>query len=492
MRVEDAVSVERVSTMRMLSERASAAGVAPSLDRLSWSARRRHSLAISERRILLFGMDVLLLVLVGYGLSWDRLGPGNFPGLALLFAIPWVVFSQIAGLYDLSTAARERATLRALAATSALFDLTLILMWVVHPYVTSRPKLLIFALAASAAIGMWRLAYIRLFGAAHFERRVLVVGAGTATKDLLRAVHGHDGHGVSVVGLLDDERAKVGTIIDGVPVLGSTAMMWAVVSDLMVEEVVLAVNAPSGSGLYEGLGACYEHSIPVSMMPSLYEEVTGQVPVEHMGPHWFGSVQLGRSGGGMSFALKRIIDVVLGTVAVIVTLPVTILISLIVKLTSTGPIFHIQERVGLHGRPFRIIKFRTMSVDAEKPDEAIWAEPDDPRATRVGRWLRRTHLDELPQFFLVVKGDMSLVGPRPERPEFVYELEANIPLYRARYSMRPGIAGWAQIHYPYGASVEDALAKLRYDLYYVKNWSPFLDTTIMMRTAARVFGFRGR
>jgi lipopolysaccharide/colanic/teichoic acid biosynthesis glycosyltransferase len=133
-----------------------------------------------------------------------------------------------------------------------------------------------------------------------------------------------------------------------------------------------------------------------------------------------------------------------------------------------------------------------MSVDAEKPDEAIWAEPDDPRATRVGRWLRRTHLDELPQFFLVVKGDMSLVGPRPERPEFVYELEANIPLYRARYSMRPGIAGWAQIHYPYGASVEDALAKLRYDLYYVKNWSPFLDTTIMMRTAARVFGFRGR
>ena len=235
-----------------------------------------------------------------------------------------------------------------------------------------------------------------------------------------------------------------------------------------------------------------EHGIAVSMMPRLYEEVTGQVPVEHMGPHWVGSVQLGRSGGGVFYATKRLIDVIVGLVSAALTFPLAVLIALAILVSSKRPIFHVQERVGLHGRPFRIVKFRTMRANAEKPGEPIWALQDDPRTTKLGRWLRRTHLDEIPQFWLVVKGDMSLVGPRPERPEFVQELESTIPLYRARYSMRPGIAGWAQVNYPYGASVEEALGKLRYDLYYVKNWSPVLDLAIMIRTAARVLGFKGR
>lgn len=458
-----------------------------------WEAHHRRSLAISERRVLLVVMDVLLLLLVGYGLSWDHHGPGNFPGLALLFAIPWLAFGQMSGIYDLATAARERACLKSLIVTTACFCLTLLLAFVlVHPYYASRSKLLIFAAAGPAVIALWRLVYIRMFGAVHFQRRVLVVGAGTASTTLLRAIRDHDGHGVSVVGLLDDDRAKIGTRVEGIAVVGDSSVMWPVVSDLKVEEVVLAVNQPTTGSLYQGLGTCYEHSIAVSLMPQLYEEVTGQVPVEFMGPHWFGSVQLGRTGGGMSFALKRVLDIILGTVAVVVTLPIVVIVALLVRFSSPGPILHKQERVGLHGRPFKIVKFRTMRVDAEKPGEPVWAELDDPRATAIGRWLRRTHLDELPQFFLVVKGDMSLVGPRPERPEFVRELETTLPLYRARYSMRPGIAGWAQIHYPYGASVEDALAKLRYDLYYVKNWGPLLDTAILMRTATRVVRMRGR
>jgi exopolysaccharide biosynthesis polyprenyl glycosylphosphotransferase len=492
--VEDATAIGQID--RIAIPAGVAAGQeppAPVQDAALWSTQQhRRSLALSERRILLLVMDVVLLLLVGYGISWDTKGPGNFPGLALLFAIPWLFLTQITGLYELSTAARERATLRALSTTSALFAMALILAWVIHPYFASRPKLLIFALGAPAAIGLWRFAYIRLFGEAHFQRRVLVIGAGSASKALLRAIHSCDGHGVSVIGLLDDDRSKLATSLEGVPVLGDSSQMWPVVSNMSVEEVVLAINQPTSSSLYQGLGTCYEHSIAVSLMPQLYEEVTGQVPVEHMGPHWFGSVQLGRSGGGISFALKRIIDITLGLVAVVVTLPLVLILAALIKLTSKGPILHRQERVGLHGRPFKIVKFRTMKVDAEKPGEAVWAELDDPRATGVGRWLRRTHLDELPQFYLVVKGDMSLVGPRPERPEFVSELESMLPLYRARYSMRPGIAGWAQIHYAYGASVDDALAKLRYDLYYVKNWTPVLDTAIMVRTITRVFGLRGR
>ena len=493
MAIEDAVavdprsSVDGIASAQAESDSSTARGDIP-----RGPAQHRRSLSVSERKVLLFSVDVLLLLLLGYGLSRDHLGPGNFPGLALLFAIPWVIFSQIAGLYELSTAAREKATLRALSVTGVTFGLSLILAWYIWPYVTSRSKLLIFALAACVAIGLWRLIYIKLFGAAHFERRVLIVGAGSACQTLLRAVHSNEGHGVNVIGLLDDDRAKVGSEVEGVSVLGDSTIMWPVVSDESVEEVVLAVDHPRADALFQGLGVCYEHSIAVSLMPSLYEEVTGQVPVEHMGPHWFGSVRLGRSGGGMSFALKRFVDLVLGTVAVILTLPIVIIVAGLVKLTSKGPIFHTQERVGLHGKPFRIIKFRTMRVDAEKAGVAMWAEPEDPRATSVGRWLRRTHLDELPQFYLVLKGDMSLVGPKPERPEFVPQFEATIPLYRARYSMRPGIAGWAQMHYPYGASVGDALAKLRYDLYYVKNWSLLLDATILMHTAARGFGRRGR
>lgn len=493
MRVDDASAIGQDEQLVDLARRSVAQAVSPTLHPpLPWTVQGRRSLAISERRLLLIVTDVALLLLVGYGLSWEAKGPGNFPGLALLLAIPWLVFGQIAGLYDLATAARERACVAALTATALAFDLVLLLSFFYVPFYASRSKLQILAIAGPLAIGAWRLAYIRLFGAAHFQRRVLVVGAGTACRTLLQAVRRHAGHGVSVVALLDDDRAKIGTVVEGARVVGDSSLMWPLVSDLKVEEVVLAIDRPTSESLFQGLGTCYEHSLAVSLMPRLYEEVTGQVPVEFMGPHWFGSVQLGRAGGGMTFALKRVIDIVLASVALIVMLPVIIAISLLVRLSSHGPILHKQKRVGLHGRPFNIVKFRTMRPDAERPGEALWAEPDDPRATPIGRWLRRTHLDELPQLFLVVKGDMSLVGPRPERPEFVDELERTLPLYRARYSMRPGIAGWAQLHYPYGASVEDALAKLRYDLFYVKNWTPMLDTSILMRTLTRVLGLRGR
>jgi len=167
-------------------------------------------------------------------------------------------------------------------------------------------------------------------------------------------------------------------------------------------------------------------------------------------------------------------------------------VALVVRLSSPGPILFRQTRVGHHGEEFAIIKFRTMRIDAERPGEVLWATRDDPRATTAGKWLRRTHLDELPQFFLVLNGKMSLVGPRPERPEFVRELEKQISLYAARYSVRPGVTGWAQIQYPYGSSTSDALAKLRYDLYYVKHRSLLLDIRIIAHTVTRVFGMRGR
>jgi exopolysaccharide biosynthesis polyprenyl glycosylphosphotransferase len=458
----------------------------------SWASQKRPSLAISERRLLLIVTDVLLIVAIGYALAWDSRGPGNFPGLALPLALYWLALGQIMGTYDLTTAARPRACLSAVLRTAVAFAVSFLLLDFFVHYLIARPKVIMLVLAVPLLIGLWRLAYIRLFGAAHFQRKVLVVGAGAAGLTLLRAVRRHPGHGVAVIGILDDDASKLGGTVEGVPVVGGSSAMWPLVEELRIEEVVIATNQAPTEALLQGLGTCYEHSIAVSHMPSLYEEVTGQVPVEFMGPHWFGAVQLSRAGGGISVASKRLLDILLSGLALLLLAPVILILGLIVRLSSKGPVLHRQDRIGLHGKPFTILKFRTMRADAELPGEPIWASLDDPRATKIGRWLRRTHLDELPQFLLVVKGDMSLVGPRPERPEFVRDLERAIPLYRARYSVRPGIAGWAQLNYPYGASVEDALAKLRYDLYYVKNRSTMLDLAIIGGTLTRVFGMRGR
>jgi len=457
-----------------------------------WTAHSRPSLAISERRLLLLVMDTAVILLIGLALSWDRHGPGSFPGIAVPLAAIWVFIGQIMGLYDLSTAARSRQCFVSLVRTATLFGLSLTIIFIAYPFVISRSKILILVLAAPLLVGLWRAAYIRFLGAVHFQRRILVVGSGAAAATLLRAIERHHGHGIAVAGILDDSPQKPGSHIDGVPVIGDASAMWPIVSEQRVEEVVLAINQPPSEALLESLGACYEHSIAVSPMPLIYEEVTGQVPVEFMAPHWFGAVQLGRTGGGISVAVKRLMDMLFGGAAIVLTLPVTAITALLVKLTSSGPVFHRQERIGLHGQPFQIVKFRTMRTDAERPGEAIWASHSDPRVTRVGRWLRKTHLDELPQLFLVVKGDMSLVGPRPERPQFDRDLETAIPLYRARYSVRPGLTGWAQLNYPYGASVEDALAKLRYDLFYVKHKGFILDTSILLRTLTRAAWMRGR
>ncbi len=453
---------------------------------------RRHSLALSERRLLLAGIDVLVLMLLARLVVQQVPGNGSWRLLAISVAGAWFAAGQITSMYDLHTAARLRPCLRAIAQTAAVVVAFLVFLFFTKPYFMSRPKLVDLAIGGPVVIALWRLAYLRFLGSAHFMRRVLVLGAGSAGRSLLEAVQRSQGHGVSVVGILDDDPSLHGLRIDGVSVLGSSSRIWQLVSTLGVEEVVLAVSQPTNEALFEGLATCYERGIAVTLMPHLYEEVARQVPVEYVGRHWLGAVPLSRAGSGVYEALKRLVDVVVASLGVLVTSPIMAIVALVVRLSSPGPILFRQTRVGHHGEEFAIIKFRTMRIDAERPGEVLWATRDDPRATTAGKWLRRTHLDELPQFFLVLNGTMSLVGPRPERPEFVRELEKQISLYAARYSVRPGVTGWAQIQYPYGSSTIDALAKLRYDLYYVKHRSLLLDVRIIARTFTRVFGMRGR
>jgi exopolysaccharide biosynthesis polyprenyl glycosylphosphotransferase len=291
-----------------------------------------------------------------------------------------------------------------------------------------------------------------------------------------------------VVGVVDDDPAKHGTEVEGVPVLDGCGGLLPLVLSLGVEEVVLSITHAVTDKVMEGIGVCYERGVPISLMPLLYEEVSGQVPVEHMGREWLAAVPLGRTGGSLRAAVKRMVDIAIAAVGLVLTLPLMAVIAVLVRLSSPGPILFRQERFGWRGHTFNVLKFRTMTVDA---GSRAFQSTDHAKVTGVGRWLRRIHLDELPQLFLILRGDMSLVGPRPKRADEARELEQTIPLYRARYRVRPGLTGWAQVQYRYARTPDDERVKLQYDLYYVRHNSLILDLFIIVRTVGHVLGMRG-
>jgi len=220
-------------------------------------------------------------------------------------------------------------------------------------------------------------------------------------------------------------------------------------------------------------------------LASVYEQYTGKIALENLRPSWLIFSEGFKKGLWLSIS-KRTIDVLFSSIGLLLTLPLMALAALAIRLGSPGPVLYRQVRVGKDGKPFTICKFRSMRVDAEATTGAVWAVADDPRVTRVGRFLRRTRVDEIPQLVSVLVGDMSLVGPRPERPEFVAELTKQIPFYGQRHVVRPGVTGWAQVRHPYGSSVKDSMEKLQYDLFYVKRMSPGFDLFIVLETIKTV------
>ncbi|CAG1015634.1 TIGR03013 family XrtA/PEP-CTERM system glycosyltransferase [Geobacter sp.] len=317
--------------------------------------------------------------------------------------------------------------------------------------------------------------------------RVLVVGTGPLAREIggLVAATNHN-HVLAGYFGCSNEPVYVPEqhIVDNRSGLVSTALRER------TDKIVVSLSERRGTFPLSEVLNCKFSGIEVIDAPSFYEQLTGKLMIENITPSWF-IFSDGFKRTGLHRICKRGADVVLSLIGIVLTLPLLPLVALGIKLTSPGSVLFRQVRVGEREKSFVLYKFRTMRADAEKETGAVWAQKDDPRITKLGKFLRTSRLDEIPQLYNVLRGNMSLVGPRPERPEFVEKLKEIIPYYSERHFVKPGVTGWAQVKYAYGASVDDAIEKLRYDLYYIKNMSLFLDLVIVLETVKVMMFGRG-
>lgn len=342
-----------------------------------------------------------------------------------------------------------------------------------------RSNALYAMLIATILLILLRLILGSMFGGEVFKRRLIVLGAGKRA-NRIRQLEKRRGAGFLVVGYIG--------MSDGEHVVAEAINRSAIfnLADYVVRlgasEVVLALEERRNAIPMSDLLRIKTTGVHVNDLSTFLERETGRVDLDSVNPSWLIFSDGFSSGQRISSMSKRLFDLIASAVLLVLTSPFIALFGVLVKLDSKGPAFYRQQRVGLYGEEFWIIKLRTMRTDAEVDGQAQWAEKDDPRITRLGYWLRKLRIDELPQCWTVLKGDMSFVGPRPERKQFVEGLEKELRYYAERHMVKPGITGWAQINYPYGASLEDARHKLEYDLYYAKNYTPFLDMLILLQT----------
>jgi sugar transferase (PEP-CTERM system associated) len=324
------------------------------------------------------------------------------------------------------------------------------------------------------------------------RERLLLVGTSTAAVALAREIFERRQElGVEIVGFVDPDPAMVGTPVLNPGVIGTIEDIPSIVRARGVHRVVVSLADARGKLPMDKLLEMKLDGVSFAHLPSVYEDYTGKIAVENLRPSWLIFSQGFRKSRTLT-RLKRLLDLVIAGCGLVAALPLMLLIAAAIKLTSPGPALYSQRRVGQHGRIFTVRKFRSMRQDAEAHTGPVWASKEgDPRVTAIGRFLRRSRLDELPQLWNILRGDMSFVGPRPERPEFVEQLTRQIPFYGQRHIIRPGLTGWAQVRYTYGASKEDALQKLQYDLFYIKHLSLPFDLFIIVATIKTVLLRKG-
>jgi sugar transferase (PEP-CTERM system associated) len=433
-------------------------------------------------------IDFVLLLAAGeagWMLRLWQIGGGVAAGVArlphlLVFALTVQLAMVGCGAYGVDSLRSMRIAAARLVVAGSLGVIALSLIFFLMPAVTFwRSNLLYAMLLALVLVFTARLLFDRTLGGEAFKRRVMVLGAGPRAARI-GALATRPGAGFAAVGYvaMNDgpvtvasavNRADIKSLADHVVRLGAS-------------EVVLALEERRNALPLGDLLRIKTTGVFVNEISSFLERETGRVDLDSLNPSWLIFSDGFSAGRRLSAAGKRLFDVAVSAFILTLFAPLILLTALLVRLESRGPAFFRQRRIGLYGQSFEILKLRSMRQDAEVGGKAVWAQKDDPRVTRVGAVIRKLRIDELPQAWTVLKGEMSFVGPRPERPQFVADLEARLPFYAERPVVKPGITGWAQINFPYGASVEDARQKLEYDLYYAKNYTPFLDLLILLQT----------
>lgn len=410
---------------------------------------------------------------------------------ATAFTLVMLGLMTASGLYDLESQGGVRALLQRLGLSFGLGLVTMSLLFYFFPtlLVGRGAFLLAFGLALFGIL-VSRALFIRWARVGVLKKRALVLGTGSraAHIEALLTRRGPVSN-TQVIGYLPMGGSH--HFVDHARILDTRESLPELAARLQISEIILAVRDRRGGGMpVQALLECKLRGIHILELSSFFERENGHLQLDSMNASWMILAE-GFTQGMLRDTVKRLFDLLVSAAVLAVTLPIMALAALLIKLESPGPVLYRQERVGQGGRPFTILKFRSMCVDAEKDGKPRWAGQNDSRITLVGRIIRRTRIDELPQIFNVFFGEMSFVGPRPERPYFVQDLTQKIPYYGVRHTVKPGITGWAQVRYPYGASDEDAMHKLQYDLYYVKNHSLFLDLMILFQTAQVVLWGKG-
>lgn len=410
------------------------------------------------------------------------------------FLLPlfWIVL--LVELYDVNRAGNLKEVIKGIGLATLIYAVVYLLI-----YFTSTPTSLprrgvaFFIVFAAALTLLWRMLYIRMFTAPHLLKRVLIIGAGKAGETMVRVINEQSPPPFNTIGLVDDNPDKQGIQIENYTVLGNSHDLVEIIKEHEVTDLILAISSKMKGEMFRAILTAQEMGITLSPMPQVYEELLSRVPIFLLEAEWIVRSFVEKSHISTIYQLsKSLLDFtggLIGTIIMILLLP---FIALATILESGFPVFFSQERLGRGGHPYKIIKFRTMAKDAEKNGEARMAEENDERVTKVGWVLRKTHLDELPQFINVLRGEMSLVGPRAERPQMVEQFQKEIPFYRARLLVKPGITGWAQVNFGYAGTVGATAVKLEYDLYYIEHRSFLMDISILLRTMWSVLGFKGQ
>ncbi|MCG2783598.1 MAG: sugar transferase [Anaerolineae bacterium] len=411
------------------------------------------------------------------------------------YLLPFAWILLMVEFYDPHRAANWRRTSRGILAAAAVGGIAYMFIFFTadEPSRVNRRTVAMFLILVTLLTLGWRWMYIRFYTSQGNQRRVLAIGAGDNGRSLALIYKDINPPPFQLLGFIDDDPNKIATTLEGFRVFAGSERLLELTEQLAISDLVVSITGEMRGQTFQTLLDAQEHGIEVTRMSTIYEELLGRVPIHHLEADWVirSFVDEARVSGFYQLT-SRALDILSALVGLLVFLVMLPFLSLAILLDDGWPIFYTQTRLGKGARIFEMLKLRTMIKNAEVDGKAQVAEEHDPRVTRVGNFLRRSRLDEFPQFWNVLRGEMAMVGPRAERAELVNKYQKQIPFYRARLMVKPGLTGWAQVNYGYAATVEDTEIKLEYDLYYIKHRSIWMDILIILRTVTTVLGRRGR